>query len=318
MKDLKKSLLIVFFAVALAGFGNGPIVLAEPNSSVLELTPFLIEKDVNRGQVLSDSVVVTNAGPEPRHLIMALQDFLPSGIDGGFEFLPPGKYAPAASGLARWVTLAGQPADVLLPGQSTKVDFQVKIPVEAEAGTHYGGLVFSLQSDYQRSSGSETLQQAAALLILDVDRSFERAEIQSFKFSKIGERAGEMQFLTVVENSGLSSLKPKGRVVIYNWLGKPVATAFVNPDALTVLPKTSRIFVSKIPELKYFGKYRAELTLVYGSKRLEVKGVTSFWVFSWEKVLMYAFLLITASLIIFLLIKRYNQWIIRKSNKSLK
>lgn len=290
-------------------------VKAQSNDSVLILSPFLIEQDVNRGQIINKSVWVTNDSPFPKHLIISLQDFIPSGRDGGQEFLPPGHYASSASGLARWITITDQPVDILPSKETAKVDFQIKVPVEAEAGAHYGGLVFSLRDSLQTPGVSETIQQAAVIVILDVDRSFERAEIEEFKFSPIGNLPEQLKIRTQIRNIGLSSLKPKGRIVVYNIFGQAVGVSYVNPDALTVLPQTSRVFLSQLPIYNYFGKYRAELTLYYGSKHLEVLAKTSFWIIPWNKVFLYFIYLLVGIIIFFVLIKRYNRWLINKTRK---
>jgi hypothetical protein len=307
IKVLTKYLFLPLFCLCVA-----LPVFASSNDSILGLSPFLIEQETNRGKVLNETITVTNVGTETRELTVALQDFFPVDQDGGVDFLPPGKFAPSASGLARWITVLENPKNILLPGESTQVKFEIKVPIDAESGAHFGALVFSFRENIFASTGTGILPQAAALIILDVDRSFERGEISSFQRKDLGNGSTELNFHTLYKNSGASSLKPKGEIALYNIWNKKIASVFVNPDALTVLPNSERLFVSKIAGQSFFGRYKAILTIYYGSKKLQTVSQISFWIISWTQVVLW---IIALAIIIALLIfgiKRYNRWIVEK------
>lgn len=283
--------------------------------SVLQLTPFLIHQDLQRGQTLTQEVIITNNSTGSKYLTLSLNDFLPAGTDGETEILPVNQWAPSQVSLARWITIDQQPKYNLLPGESTKIKFFVNVPLNAEAGAHYGALLFTLDDQLVLPGQTKIRQQSAVLIILDVGRGFESGNLSSFSLSAVGDQTNRLQFSTTFHNSGLSSLQPKGKIVVYDIFNRSLATTYINPDANIVLPATDRIFVSRSSG-SFWGRYTAVAVATYGSNKLQSRATLVFWV--WPPVttmiwgIFYAIILI--SLLVFL-IRRYNAWLRSKTKQ---
>jgi hypothetical protein len=284
--------------------------------SALQFSPFLIEKDLNHGQNFSQTITVTNAGQSPKFLTLSLNDFLPAGTDGETQILPVDHNAPSQTSLARWINIDQQPKYSLGAGESTQVKFTIRVPVDAEAGAHYGALLFTLDDQIALPGQSLVRQQAATLIIADIDRSFERGNISSFSLANVGDQTSSLRFLTAFHNSGLDSLKPKGEILIKNIFGREVARAFINRDANTVLPSADRIFASQA-QGNFWGRYTAVAAVTFGSNRLQSMATATFWV--WPPVVTIIWggiYLIIIIIVIILLVRRYNAWLRSKIKDS--
>jgi len=278
-------------------------------NSALQLSPFLIEQDLHRGQNFSQDITVTNAGESPKFLTLSLNDFLPAGTDGETQILPVDRTAPSQTSLARWIIIDQQPKYNLEPGESTQVKFTIHVPVDAEAGAHYGALLFTLDDQIVLPGQSLVRQQVATLVIVDIDRSFERGNISSFGLADVGGRTSNLQFLMTFHNSGLNSLKPKGEIAIKNIFGREVANAYINRDANTVLPATDRIFASKA-QGNFWGRYTAVATVTFGSNKLQSRATAVFWIFPPVVTILWGVLyLIVIVVVITLSVRRYNAWL---------
>ena len=277
--------------------------------SVLQLSPFLVHEDLERGAELTQPVVVTNNSDTAKFLTLSLNDFLPAGTDGETEILPVNQWAPTQTSLATWITVDRQPQYSLQPGESTQMQITIHVPANAESGAHFGALLFTLGDQVVLPGQTQIRQQSATLFIVDVGRGFEKGEISSFGIAAVGDQTARLQFLSTFHNSGLSSLEPKGKIIISDLFNRPVATAYINPDANIVLPNTDRIFVSQVAG-NFWGRYTAVATVTFGSNHLESIVKISFWV--WPSAVsiiwggIYALLLI--GVVIFAL-KKYNAWL---------
>lgn len=301
-KSLIVSLLIVLMAI--------PIKTIKAQTSALQLSPFLIQRDLKRGDNFNTEIKITNSGKKTKYLSLSLRNFLPSGNDGSTQILDENQKTP--TGLVDWIKISNQPEYLLEPEQSTVVNFSVNVPAEAEAGSHFGALLFTLEDQLVEPGQSMVRQQAGALIIVDVDRSFEFGLINSFLLTRLGNERNRLQFQTIFKNTGLSSLQPKGKIEIYNWQGNLVSVAAVNQDANIVLPNSQRLFTSATGG-NFGGPYSAKLTVWYGSKKLEAKASQFFLVWPpLDVILRGSVYLVLIVLILWQTIKRYNAWLRKK------
>ena len=138
--------------------------------------------------------------------------------------------------------------------------------------------------------------------------------ISSFNLSPIGGQTNQLQFSTTFHNSGLSSLQPKGKIIVYNIFGKQAAMTYINPNANIVLPNTDRIFVSHA-QGNFWGRYTAVASVTFGSNRLQYLSTITFWVWPSATTVLWIILYFMAGLaVLIFLIRRYNSWL--RSSKT--
>jgi hypothetical protein len=127
-----------------------------------------------------------------------------------------------------------------------------------------------------------------------------------------------IQFAERLKNTGNTHLQPAGQVTIKDMFGQKVATLNVNLPPRNVLPASIRKFdqsldSSVIGDKMLFGRYTADLRIVYGDNHQELTANISFWVIPYRLIGIVIVLLVAAFFLMRTLIRRYNRRIISKS-----
>jgi hypothetical protein len=111
------------------------------------------------GAFLTDHVAVLNYSSRPLSLQLYATDAINT-ANGGFGLLVAGQ---KPTGVGAWITLPKRSATVRVPAQSKTapgqviVPFVLRVPANATPGDHVGGIVASLQTEGQNSSGQNVV-----------------------------------------------------------------------------------------------------------------------------------------------------------------
>lgn len=277
----------------------------------LGISPFLVEAVVAPGGTYEAAIEVFNNTALPLPIAVSINDFVPSGEHGSVRFLDAGQVSHPSFSLASWINITGQPEFIIPAHDKTTVVFTVTAPVDAEPGTHYGGLLFSAREATPGSSGTVVVKKVGALFLIKTGSANASGNIAGFTSQKRLYADSVVKFNTIFENTGNVHVQPKGQITVRNIFGKEVGEAYVNENAQFVLPQTTRKFASSFLRRWLFGRYTADLTVWYGSPKLEAHAHVTFWVVPVKKLGIYigAFVLLLAAC--YIGITRYNAWLIR-------
>jgi hypothetical protein len=124
------------------------------------------------GATLSNYVAVLNYSAKPLSLQLYATDAINTS-NGGFSLLPA---SAKPVGAGAWISLPAKSATVKVPAQTTKapgmviVPFTLRVPANATPGDHVGGIVASLQTFGQNSTGQNVIldQRVATRLFIRV------------------------------------------------------------------------------------------------------------------------------------------------------
>ena len=177
--------------------------------------------------------------------------------------------------LASWITVT--PSELQIPPKSTRIfNFKISVPLNAEAGGHFGSIVFRIGGGPITQTGASVTQELGALVLLRVaGESTEAASLESFLPKKKFWEYGPVEFEIKTKNNGNVHLKPKGTITVFNSFGKNVGEIEVEPK--NVLPGAVRKSAAFWDKKILFGKYTAVLSLAYGAGAGKiVTGSTSF------------------------------------------
>lgn len=200
---------------------------------------------------------------------------------------------------------------VALPADGSLVDFPYRIvlPPNAEPGTHLLSLVFRTRPATQETEGSTVyigtnvasniFLRVAGTTIDDLSVEFQAgaytkkdstlppAELKKYFVPKRFFWRPPVDFLLTVNNIGNTHQKPDGTVKIYNdLLGGTPEKLLINREGRIVLPGTDRTYeVPSFGQGFMFGKYRANLTLLYGNPLHDVSASVSFWIIPIELII---------------------------------
>ena len=186
------------------------------------------------------------------------------------------------------------------------VPLTIKVPSKALAGGHYAMVTYTpstrVKPGEMKKTASAITQRVGTLLYVTVGGDItEKANITSFIAPKFTEK-GPVEFTGTIENLSNVHLQPKGFIAISNLLGKEVAK--IPLDTGNIFPENSKAF-SGIWDQKWgYGRYKADLNLVYGSANTILMATIFFWLFPIRLVIYSLITLVSVLTIIVLLNKR--------------
>ena len=171
------------------------------------------------------------------------------------------------------------------PKQTALIDYQIKVPVNAEPGGKFASLIFrTIPPKNNEITGATLAQEVGALVLMRVaGDAKEYAKISEFTSDKSVYEYGPIEFTLLVRNEGSVHVRPKTNVTITNTLGKRVAS--ISLGEKNVLPSAERKFNGLLEKKYMFGRYTATATAVYGTKNTILTDTYSFVVIPYKVVI---------------------------------
>lgn len=243
----------------------------------ITISPFLQEHEVAKGGTVLGEVEVTNNGTREIALQISARDFLP-GDRGEPQFVPDEEFNDVTFSLAAWVSFPEGTQAVLQPNETKAIKYQLSPPANAEQGSHYGAILFSL-SGSALASGVGINQSLATILIVSYGEARPEGNLEFIAEPALVFWNESVEFTNLFFNTGRVHVKPKGEVYVSNIFGKLIASPPTNKDAANVLPQSDRTFVTEWdPSTFAFGPYTVESVITFGNQKLEVRQEQIVWV----------------------------------------
>lgn len=310
----------------------GPLLVTAQNSASqgqgLEISPPLIERDVDPGESLEVDIKVRNVTAGTVTTTAQVDDFVAAGEDGQPKLLLEEDAAEAEESpysLKEWVS--GVP-DLTLVSQEVKTaKVSINVPADASPGGHYGVVRFTATPADAEGTAVSLSASIGSLILLRVSGDIvEQASIQQFSSGRINPATEEFQatsffetapvsFLERVQNSGNVHFKPAGSVIVKNLFGQEVAKLTVNENGGNVLPSSVRKFEQTLEDKVMFGRYSADLELTYGQGQTLSQSI-SFWVIPYKIVLAVLAGIILLVLLIRWTLHHYKKSVLNSANKN--
>jgi hypothetical protein len=151
----------------------------------------------------------------------------------------------ARRGVGGWIELGTETVE-LAPGQSRVVPFAVRLPADASAGEHLGGIVAQRSTQVaaagdargkgKKSSGFKVRIQALSVLAVQVDVPGPKRAQMTLSGIKPGDQPGHQSLLLGIGNSGNVLVKGKGSLKVVDDSGRRVQSQTFALD--TFVPST--------------------------------------------------------------------------------
>ncbi|MEK9195932.1 MAG: hypothetical protein AAB914_01050, partial [Patescibacteria group bacterium] len=206
----------------------------------------------------------------------------------------------------------------LAPGQRENIEVTIAVPKDASPGGHYGVVRFTGSPPELEGTGVSLSASVGTLVLVNVSGNVtQSAKVAELYTSQNGKRRslfeyGPVTVTTRVQNNGNVHFKPKGTVQVTNIFGKNVYLGQLNQDNRTALPGSIRKFDQTIDKKFMFGKYTITADVVYGTDSQITSEKTTFWVVPYKLIGMVIFGII----LLILIFRYYNKFIIRRANKK--
>ncbi|KPJ56953.1 hypothetical protein AMJ49_03510 [Parcubacteria bacterium DG_74_2] len=288
----KNFLLILIFG----GLILAPAIFAQVS---IGISPLVFEITGNPGDVIENQVKIYNPSDVTISIRMTVEDIAPTG-EAGHVVVEPAETETYS--IAKWTK--SEPEEfVLKPKEEKWVKFTISIPENAEPGGHYGTIVAgSTQVVGGGITGAVIVPRVGTLVLLVVPGQMEESLIVKDLTAPKYSEYGPINFAIRFENEGTVHVKPKGQIVITNWLGKKVGS--IPFPERNVLPEAIRKFeASWDKKWLWAGRYTATLTGSYGMNNLLLTPtVITFWAFPWKIGL------VILAIIVFIILSR-KRWL---------
>lgn len=326
----------ILFA-AVAGY-----FLFSDSAGALIASPARIEIEADPGEKVSSKLALINDEETAKTFYFSAENFEAQEETGNPKFVSSNE------DLATWIEAPSQ--ITLDPKEKKIIPFAVNVPRDAGVGGHFAAIFWSTNPPQTTEGGQVAIGGKVGLLVFMKVRGdiIEKGEIVEFN-SLAGKKlytSLPVDFYYRFENSGNDRTKPAGEVVIKNTFGKTAETIAANEKQGSVLPESVRKFYiswgredavdvaglfekgTLYPEKTFFetvkaqispfalGRYTADLNLQYGLEKKNAQSKFVFYVIPWQLLLVVLIILV---LVVFggkLMLRRYNRWVIKKSQKS--
>jgi hypothetical protein len=330
MNHIKKKRVITLLAVLFFS-----ILSFTTKAEALSLSPVRFELSADPGTVIKDEMVLLNETDTTETFYASFSNFEAQGESGSPSFMEP------TEGLGTWITT--QDSITIQGGQSQIVPFEITVPSNAPAGGNFAAIFWSTSPPVEGSDSVIIGAKTGILVLLSVNGDVKVAGGIN-DFDTIGGKhyfeSLPIDFIYHFHNEGGDRIKPDGNIIIKNMLGLTTLIP-ANKVEGNVLPNQTRKFevlwqgkgshsVSEAQAISGFfnkaryewqnfaiGRYKATLSLIYGTATEPVTKSTVLWVFPWHFLLIFIIVLLLVLFILRKLVRTYNHWIIKQVEKRM-
>ncbi len=293
------------------------------SSGGILVSPALIDQsDILPGETLTVDVKVTNEDDYEKTVDFYTDNFQASDDESG----SPVFIDNTENSLTDWITFSSDSID-LKPNQRKIVPVKIKVPKDAQPGSHYGAIVVKERIDTPKGGNAVGAQYEITLLALInvAGDTTQEGQVLSFKTDKLFYQYPPVNFFMRFENTGNTHVKPSGLIEIYNSAGDKEEVIQINKKFANVLPNSIRKFENTwdpkpwlgfVPRI---GKYSAKGTLVYGEPSTTVAmGTVEFWLVPIPFILTVLGVVIGFILAIYIFLKLYAKSVVKSHTKKAK
>ncbi|MBI3341689.1 hypothetical protein HY024_01045 [Candidatus Curtissbacteria bacterium] len=247
------------------------VIQAQTVPPALIVHPSNLEFGLEPGKTQEGSLYVKNTTDKALSISTDLRNFSAEGEEGGVALTK--ENIPFS--LASWIKITPEKAEIA-PNQEVKFSYSVTPPTNAEAGGHFGSVVFGTVAP-KNPGGAAVAQEIATLFLVRIPgKVTETANIESFEPDQNFYEFGPVKFNLRVKNTGGVHIKPAGVITLSDMLGHKTYIGFQGEN---VLPQAVRKMSAMGKDKWLIGKYTADLSLSYGTANSQLHAASKFYAF---------------------------------------
>jgi hypothetical protein len=293
----------------LAIFSLSIIFLLAPLTEVLganlSVRPFLIDETIEPRQYLQKDVTITNE-TNNRLNVYATVNEITVDTDGEIkEFVSP-IMTDRTNTVTSWVEITRGRIEIE-PGETATVPLGFRVHPSAKPGQYHVFIGFGAASKrFQAEAAALSGELNGVIVQLTIeDKSTEYLRIAGFLVDRFVTSDDDKQVQIQLENLGDVSATPEGEIVFFNSTGEELEAIPFNTEQITIPPGETVIITSEIPFGNELGRFKANLSLQYGSKqKASLYDTAQFFMMPLHIILLMLLVAILLALIIFLMLYR--------------
>lgn len=280
-------------------------VLIPSAARAYSVAPLIIDKTVEPRAIEESEIVITNATGAILQLFPAVNN-VTVGTTGGVEQFVPASMSDRTTSLASWIELSRKPLE-LQPGEIATTTLTIRVNPDAAAGTYHA--LVSFPDGRNRDEAEALIPKGGVpgtiVSVTIAKNSREELGLSGFRVDRFVVSPDNEAASYVVKNAGDTDILPTGDILIYNQRGEEMATIPVNPEGLTVKAGETATFFETIPTAGLVGKYKAYLSLKYGTEqRAQIQDTAFFYAVPWKKLIVLFLGLLCVAIAISLVVHR--------------
>jgi len=188
------------------------LVTSDVQAIGFKISPIRYDLEANPGQTLKEILTVQNKGPGSKSEFL-VKDFLGRDESGAPMFVDGLEGSKEGFALSEWISF---PEETTFRRDETKdIPFSIKIPKDAEPGSHYASIFVQQKSGDVEGSSVGTISRVGALIFIKVAGDIkEDGKIIDFNVPSELMDDENIAFSVTIENTGNIHLIPKGKVYL--------------------------------------------------------------------------------------------------------
>ena len=293
-KTLLTAIVSLFVVFSLVPFADA--------QTIMTAIPPKLELRGDPGQTLTATLKLRNDSASTENFTVSVEDFIVADSKG--TPLPITTKLNNRWSLANWITA---PKDIPVDAGGIQIiNINIKIPMTALPGGHYAMITYTPNAEAKagdlKQTGNIITSRVGTLIYVTVSGPVtEKASITKFSVPKFTEK-GPVEFTGSIESLSDVHINPKGTITISDPLNTKVAE--VKVDVGNIFPETQRDFTTTWNQKWGWGRYKADLSLAYGTAGSLITATIFFWLFPIRLVIYTLIALISILTIIIILNKR--------------
>lgn len=326
---MKRRLSFSLAALSICAFVISPLVPVQhvvaqtaPAGQALEIAPPVINLIADPGQTITTNLKLRDISKSSLIVSAQVDDFAANGEDGTPKILLDGTTSGAYS-IKEWVEPL---TDFTIKSKELKdLPVTLHVPEGASPGSYYGIVRFTARAPELSDTGVSLSASIGSLIFLRVNGvAKEGIAVQELSANSGNGTASSffesapINFTALLKNTGNVYEQPSGRIVVTDMFGKEVGAPNLAPG--NILPQSTRKYNQALDSTvignKFlFGRYKAELSVTYGTNKSVVKESIYFWVIPYKLIGTGIIVLIAGFIGLRYLIRRYNRHIIKSAQR---
>lgn len=273
-----------------------------------KVTPRVIDREVQQRDIFSDTITITN---NERHKLNIYASVNAVNLDDGGDIttFTPASVSDNSKTVTSWIAIKRGRIE-LMPGQTKEIPVEFKIHPEAESGVYHAFIGFGAANN--KPEAEKQIQNGTApgvVVTLAVDqKKTEFLKLSGFIVDRFVTKPDNKAITYTLDNPGSADVIPTGEIIFYDNHGVEVNSLPVNPDNIALSPGQKTTYAIPAPTADMMGKYKAFLSVDYGTQQLaSVYDTAFFYVVPWQRIMIiFVILMIIVILLTIILHRRYG------------
>jgi hypothetical protein len=247
------------------------------NAASYSVTPMVIDEDVKPRDIIQKVISITNTGAQPVTVFPSVNNIsLDSG--GGIQEFIPQVMSDQTSSLAAWIEISRAGIDIKI-GETKTVTLTLRINPNPQEGEYHAFVGFGNGRNRDEAEAMVTRGDAPGTVVTVnfAEKKTSLLKLSRFLVDRFITSAENNGAAYVIKNPGDEALVPSGEIIFYDKRGVEVASLPVNPDKVAINSGGEHTFDVTVPSDGLFGKYKAFLSVEYGTAQLASVQDTAFF-----------------------------------------